>query len=85
MKRMSEHLDLSLEETEEFLSKLVVKKAVDARTDRPAGIVCFAHNKQPDAILNEWSSNLNALMDLLNKTTHLINREECVHNHLFAQ
>lgn len=34
--------------------------------------------------LNEWSNNLNTLMQLVNKTTHLINKEECVHKHLLA-
>ena len=28
--------------------------------------------------LNEWSSNTNKLMDLVMKTTHLINKEEMV-------
>ncbi|KAI8435885.1 hypothetical protein MSG28_004085 [Choristoneura fumiferana] len=32
--------------------------------------------------LNEWSNNLNTLMQLVNKTTHLINKEECLIVHL---
>ena len=32
--------------------------------------------------LNTWSYNTNKLMDLVMKTTHLINKEEMVHKHL---
>jgi len=82
MKRMSELLDLPVEETEEFLSNLVVNKTVEAKTDRPAGIVNFTRSKDPNDILNEWSTHLSSLMQLVNQTTHLINKEEMVHKHL---
>lgn len=36
--RIAELLDLSLADTEEFLSNLVVSKTVQAKTDRPAGV-----------------------------------------------
>ncbi|KAJ8888512.1 hypothetical protein PR048_008003 [Dryococelus australis] len=84
LKRMAELLDLPVEETEEFLSNLVVNKTVMAKTDRPAGVVSFTQNKDPSDVLNEWSSHLNTLMQLVNKTTHLINKEEMVHKHLLA-
>ena len=32
--------------------------------------------------LNEWSRNTNKLMDLVMRTTHLINKEEMVSNSL---
>ncbi|XP_070580943.1 26S proteasome non-ATPase regulatory subunit 12-like [Ptychodera flava] len=82
-KRMAELLELSESETEEFLSNLVVNKTVYARVDRLQGIITFAQHKDPNDILNEWSHNLNQLMQLVNKTTHLINKEEMVHQ--FAQ
>lgn len=68
-----------LQETELFLSELVVSKTVFARIDRPAGIVTFSAHKESNEILNEWSHNLNTLMQLLNRTTHLITKEEMVH------
>ena len=67
------------QETELFLSELVVSKTVFARIDRPAGIVTFSAHKESNEILNEWSHNLNTLMQLLNRTTHLITKEEMVH------
>nr|CAD7263352.1 unnamed protein product [Timema shepardi] len=73
-----------LQETEEILSQLVVSKAVTARTDRPAGVVSFTHSQDPGAVLTQWSEQLSSLMQLVNRTTHLINKEEMVHKHLLA-
>lgn len=79
MKRMAELLDLKEAEAEEFLSNLVSKKTVFAKVDRLDGIVQFAATQDPNEILNEWSNNLSSLMALVNKTTHLINKEEMIH------
>ncbi|KXJ21702.1 26S proteasome non-ATPase regulatory subunit 12 [Exaiptasia diaphana] len=79
LKRMSELLYLTTEESEHFLSELVVSKTVFARIDRPSGIVTFSTNKACNDILNEWSHNISTLMQLLNRTTHLITKEEMVH------
>ena len=68
-----------LQESEDFLSQLVTKKNIFARIDRPSGIVSFRQAKDPNEVLNEWSSNLSSLMSLVSKTTHLINKEEMVH------
>ncbi|KAF7281513.1 hypothetical protein GWI33_004593 [Rhynchophorus ferrugineus] len=82
--RMAQLLDLSPDETEEFLSNMVVTKTVLAKTDRPAGVVNFQQSKDPSDVLNDWARDLSSLMQLVNKTTHLINKEECVHKHLQA-
>ncbi|KAK3585181.1 hypothetical protein CHS0354_001816 [Potamilus streckersoni] len=79
MKRMAELLDLTEAETEEFLSSLVVTKTVQAKMDRLEGIVNFSQQKDPNDILNDWSVSINTLMQLVNKTTHLITKEEMVH------
>merc|ERR1712126_168465 len=84
LKRMSELLSLTIAEVEEFLSNLVVKGTIEAKTDRLEGIVCFSQTKDPNDLLNEWSHNLNDLMQLVSKTTHLINKEEMVHKHLLV-
>ncbi|XP_051889143.1 26S proteasome non-ATPase regulatory subunit 12 [Pristis pectinata] len=80
MKRMAELLDLSIDESEEFLSNLVVNKTIFAKVDRLAGIINFQRPKDPNDILNDWSHKLNSLMALVNKTTHLIAKEEMIHN-----
>lgn len=82
MDRMAQLLDLSVADTETFLSGLVVGRTVQARTDRPAGVVHFTQSKDSSRVLNDWSNNLSQLMQLVNKTTHLINKEECVHKNL---
>ena len=68
--------------TIEFLSKMVVDKAVEAKVDRLDGIVHFSRNQDPNEMLNDWSHNISDLMGLVMKTTHLINREEMVHKHM---
>ncbi|KAJ3108807.1 Dynein heavy chain 7, axonemal [Phlyctochytrium bullatum] len=80
MKRLTELLDLPEKEAEEFLSSLVVKKTIFARIDRPAGVITFVPKKDPNAVLNEWSHNINSLLHLINKTTHLIAKEGMVQN-----
>lgn len=79
MKRMAELLDQSVQESEKFLSDLVTSKTVFAKIDRPAGIVVFRPPKQSADTLNEWSHDVTELMNLLNKTTHLITKEQMVH------
>ena len=57
----------------------VVSGAVSAKTDRLEGIIDFSQQDQdPLESLNVWSNNTNKLMDLVMKTTHLINKEEMV-------
>lgn len=73
------------QETEEILSNLVVNKTVWAKVDRLAGVISFSQQKDPSEVLNDWSHDLNKLMQLLSKTTHLINKEEMVHKHLMSE
>uniref|UniRef100_A0A2K6USA7 26S proteasome non-ATPase regulatory subunit 12 n=1 Tax=Saimiri boliviensis boliviensis TaxID=39432 RepID=A0A2K6USA7_SAIBB len=80
MKRMAQLLDLSVDESEAFLSNLVVNKTIFAKVDRLAGIINFQRPKDPNNLLNDWSQKLNSLMSLVNKTTHLIAKEEMIHN-----
>jgi len=79
MDRMSQLLDLSKEDAEEYLSNLVTAKTVFAKIDRPAGIVVFRPPKDASDMLNNWSRDISELMVLLNKTTHLITKEQMVH------
>ncbi|XP_023228622.1 26S proteasome non-ATPase regulatory subunit 12-like [Centruroides sculpturatus] len=85
LKRMSQLLDLNEKDTEEVLSNLVVNKTVWAKVDRLAGIICFSQQKDPNEVLNDWFHNINTLMQLVSKTTHLINKEEMIHRHLHPE
>jgi 26S proteasome regulatory subunit N5 len=77
--RLSQLLSLSPKETEEYVSKMVVSKTIFGRINRPAGIVTFAAKKDPNDILNTWSSSITSLLSLIEKSTHLITKEEMVH------
>ncbi|KAF8983431.1 26S proteasome non-ATPase regulatory subunit 12 [Entomortierella lignicola] len=79
-KRLTQLLDLSDKDCEEFLSKLVVSKTIYARIDRPAGVVSFAKSKHPNEVLNEWSQDINGLLGLIEKTCHLITKEEIINS-----
>ncbi|XP_027851623.1 26S proteasome non-ATPase regulatory subunit 12 [Aphis gossypii] len=82
--RMAQLLDMTLEDTEQLLSNMVVDKSVKAKIDRPSGVVEFSVAKSVNEVLNEWSFGLNDLMKLVNNTTHLINKEQMVHKHLLS-
>jgi len=77
--RFSELLGISASEAEESLSALVVKKTVYARIDRPAGIVSFRREAAATELLNDWSSDVNKLMRLVDSTMHMIHKENMVH------
>ncbi|KAG0244500.1 PCI domain-containing protein [Mortierella sp. GBAus27b] len=79
-KRLTQLLDLPDKDCEEFLSKLVVSKTIYAKIDRPAGVVSFAKSKHPNEVLNEWSQDINSLLGLIEKTCHLITKEEIIHS-----
>lgn len=74
-KRLTQLLDLNEKDAEEFLSKLVVSKTIYARIDRSAGVVNFQTKKDANEILNNWSNDINSLLNLIEKTCHLISKE----------
>jgi len=82
--RMAELLALPESKAEDSLADMVVSGAVQAKTDRLEGIIDFSQQQDPLENLNEWSSNINKLMDHVMKTTHLINKEEMVHKQFGA-
>ncbi|WOK97034.1 26S proteasome non-ATPase regulatory subunit [Canna indica] len=79
LKRLSDLLCLSLQEAEKHLSDMVVSKALVAKIDRPMGIVCFQTAKDSNDILNSWATNLEKLLDLVEKSCHQIHKETMVH------
>ena len=74
--RLTELLDLSEADTEKYISDLVTKKTVYARIDRPAREVSFEKKREPDEVLDEWSSSMKSLLNLLERVGHLMQREE---------
>ncbi|KAJ2350671.1 proteasome regulatory particle subunit [Coemansia sp. RSA 2618] len=76
--RLAELLDLGADAVEAFLSKAVVAGTIYARVDRPAGVVSFARPRDGEEQLNVWASDVGKLLALVEKTTHLIAKEEIV-------
>ena len=66
--RLSSLLDLSRKETEAILSRLVVGGTVFAKTDRPTGIVSFRAKRSAEDVMNDWSSDMQKLLSLVEKT-----------------
>lgn len=79
MPRLAHLLGLSPDETEKQLATLVSEGQVTAKIDRPAGLVTFAPKVTAEETLSAWSSDLGNLLSLVERTCHLINKENMIH------
>lgn len=77
--RLCDLIGLSNKETEEELSELVCSKFVFAKIDRPAGMIKFGKKQSYTDSLNDWTSNIDKMLDLVENTCHLIQKEQMVH------
>ncbi|KIJ65013.1 hypothetical protein HYDPIDRAFT_89044 [Hydnomerulius pinastri MD-312] len=68
LSRLTALLDLTPQQTEETLARLVVSKTIWARIDRPAGIVNFTSKRSAEDVMNDWSSDMQKLLGLVEKT-----------------
>ncbi|KAH9836990.1 PCI-domain-containing protein [Rhodofomes roseus] len=66
--RLTQLLDLSQEKAEETLCRLVVSGTVWAKIDRPTGTVNFRKGKSAEDVMNDWSSDMQRLLSLVEKT-----------------
>ncbi len=66
--RLTSLLDLTQQQTEEILCRLVVSGTVWARIDRPAGIINFRKSRSAEDVMNDWSSDMQRLLGLVEKT-----------------
>lgn len=79
MTRLASLLELPVEETENFLCDMVSGKQLYAKLDRPAGIAVFKKAESPEELLNGWSNDITSLLDLVEKSCHLIYKENIAH------
>jgi len=77
--RLCELLCLSDKEAETELSELVCSKFVYAKIDRPAGTIKFGKKQTYTDRLNDWSGSITKMLDLVENTCHLIQKEQMVH------
>jgi len=79
MARLAEMTCLSAEETEAFLCDMVSGKQLYAKIDRPAGLVVFKKAPSAEELLNGWGNDIKSLLDLVEKSCHLIYKENIAH------
>ncbi|THV06036.1 PCI-domain-containing protein [Dendrothele bispora CBS 962.96] len=84
LKRLTSLLDLSEKQTEETLARLVVSKTIWARIDRPAGIVSFRSQRSPEDVMNDWSSDMQKLLSLVEKTWMGMNAAQAAQSRIKA-
>lgn len=85
--RLCQLLNLDAQEVESSIARMVSDKEANedpmariyAKIDRPQAIVSFERPKPSTEILNEWSGDVSKLLHLVERTTHLIHRENMVH------
>lgn len=77
--RLCELLELDQMQTESFIIELVNKGDLYAKINRPFKVVTFIKPKSENELLNEWSSNVDHLLENLEIIEHLINKEEMIH------
>lgn len=74
--RLSQILELPIDEMEQSLAKLVEKKTIYAKINRPAKIITFRQPTKAAEVLEEWSSTNNSLMQLVSNAAHVIAKEK---------
>ncbi|KDQ63363.1 hypothetical protein JAAARDRAFT_120129 [Jaapia argillacea MUCL 33604] len=66
--RLTSLLDLTRQQTEETLCRLVVSGTIWARIDRPTGVVNFRATRSAEDVMNDWSSDMQKLLGLVEKS-----------------
>lgn len=79
LSRLNDLLDLTEAETETFISDLVNQGIIYAKINRPAKVVNFEKPKNSSELLNEWSQNVDDLLEHIETIGHLITKEEIMY------
>ncbi|KAL9658644.1 hypothetical protein ABK040_006180 [Willaertia magna] len=74
--RLARLLYLNEDKLEDFISKMVINKTIYAKIDRLQKLVAFNQSKHDtNEVLNNFSSDIVSLLQLVEKSNHLINKE----------
>ncbi|QPG76922.1 hypothetical protein FOA43_004316 [Brettanomyces nanus] len=79
LNRLCELLQLDQPSVEDSIIELVNSGAIYARINRPAKVVSFIQPKSENDLLNEWSTNIDMLLEDIKTIEHLIGKEEMLH------
>ena len=75
LKRVAQLIGISEEVCETELCDAINQHLVQAKIDRLQGLVNFKQRKNENEILNEWRFDIHRILDLVDHTCNLINRE----------
>jgi 26S proteasome regulatory subunit N5 len=70
---------VSQDRAEIEVGDMVVNERIHAKMNRMTGIVTFKKRNFTNDTLNTWNYDLRGLLDQIESTCHLINREKVVH------
>lgn len=73
--RLSQLVGVNTDAVETELCDAINHKLVVAKIDRLNGIVNFKQRKNENEVLNEWRFDIHKILDLVDNTCNLINRE----------
>ena len=79
IQRLCVLLNLHVATLEKCLSEMSSLGDVYLKIDRPAGIVSFQEKQHPEEVLTEWSNDITKMLQLMESTCHLVNRENMVY------
>lgn len=77
--RLATLLKLDHDTAEEWLCEMVSEKQLHAKIDRRTKIVTFNLKKSAAEELNVWGDDISSILNLVESTCHLINKEKMLH------
>ena len=77
--RLANLLGLSEDDAERHVARMVSDSGLYCKIDRPAGVAVFAKPKPADEVLQDWASDIAKMLNLVEMTCHLINKEVMLH------
>ena len=75
LRRVAELLGVDGAAVELELCEMINNKMIVAKIDRISGVINFRHKKNENETMNEWVYDVSKLLDVVDKTCNLINRE----------
>ena len=79
--RLAQLLSLDIPTTEKHVSQMVSNGTLYAKMDRPSDIVRFVKKRSEEEILSDWAGDIKGLLNLVEETTYLIQKEKMVQSH----
>jgi len=77
--RLCELLNIGQDSMEMYLSDMFAAGDIAVKIDRPAGIITFNTVRPAEAVLSDWSSDIGRLLNMMESTCHIINRENMIY------